>query len=206
MARNASPPRKRKRHAWRFLFTSVLIGGSVLLFQLISIYRYSKVVSHRDSDAAIVLGAAAWGTEPSPVLRERLNHAINLYQNKQVRKIITTGGKLIDTDLSEAEVSRKYLVQNGIPRRDILIEDSSRRTLDNLGFARVTCRKQNISTVLIVSDPYHMKRAMLVAKHFGYDAEPSPTQTSMYQSRNTKLRFLFKETLLYFPELLRTKK
>ncbi|MCB0825618.1 MAG: YdcF family protein [Armatimonadetes bacterium] len=206
MARKTAPPRKRKRRIWRFLFASILIIGAAFLFQFISIYRYSKIVSTRQSDAAIVLGAAAWGTEPSPVLRERLNHAIELYEKGQVKKIITTGGKLIDSDISEAEVSRNYLVQHGIPRQKIYIEDSSRRTLDNLGFARVTCRKQEIETVLIVSDPYHMKRAMLVAKHYGYDAEPSPTQTSMYKSRKIKMQFLVKETLNYFPELLRIRK
>ena len=84
------------------------------------------------ADAAIVLGAAAWGDAPSPVFQERLNHAADLYRLGQVRFIIVTGGIGEGKNFSEGAVGREYLLQKNIPEAALLTEETSHTTWENL--------------------------------------------------------------------------
>lgn len=184
---------------------SILLGilGSLLIFLIVmmsiawSIYRYGQNTALRHADAALVLGAAAWGERPSPVFRERINHAINLYQAKQVRMLIFTGGTPKPGYPTEAAVARRYAIDNGIPSQDILIEDQSRTTYDNLRNVSRDFKPLGINTFLVVSDPTHMRRAMLMAEDLRLTAYPSPTPSSRYHSIWSQSRFLLQETQNY---------
>jgi uncharacterized SAM-binding protein YcdF (DUF218 family) len=167
----------------------VLVGGTAA-----SIYRYGRIDDAEKADAASVLGAAAWGRRPSPVLRERLNHAILLYRQGYVPRLLFTGGQAKKSDPAESEVSRRYAIQQGVPAADILIEARSRSTEENLFYAREVARAHRLSTFLLVSDPLHMKRAMAIARDLGMDAHSSPTATSRFQSFGSQLPFLARET------------
>ncbi len=87
-------PNQQIKKRWLILILLALISALLLAITstAISIYLYGNKINHTQADAAIVLGAAVWGEEPSPVFRERINHAINLYKNQDVNKIIFTGG------------------------------------------------------------------------------------------------------------------
>lgn len=172
-----------------FLFLGIFI--SALLVVTILIVAYTQESSALSADAAIVLGAAPWGDEPSPVLRERINHAIALYQARRVRKIIMTGGPL------DAEVARAYALEQGIPAGDVLWETTSRTTEQDLYYANAVAQQQRLGSFLIVSDPLHMRRAMLMANDLGLNAYSSPTPTTMYQSWNTQGEFLLRESFYY---------
>ena len=87
------------------------------------IYMYGTNVADVTGDAAIVLGAAVWRKEVSPVFRERINHAIDLYRSGKTRKIIFTGGRSNGRELTEAAAACAYAIKNGVPEDDILIED-----------------------------------------------------------------------------------
>lgn len=159
-----------------------------------SIALYSFESSDEKADAAIVLGAAVWNGQPSPVFEERIRHSITLYHDKQVRTLIFTGG-IGDGDIkSEAGVAMEYAIGKGVPRQSILIEDRSKFTIENLTFAAELLPENNIESVLLVSDPLHMKRAMTMADDIGISALPSPTQTSRYKSLTSKMRMLLFET------------
>lgn len=145
----------------------------------------------------MVLGAAAWADEPSPVLRERINHAIWLYENGLVEKIIFTGGKKPGERFADSEVARDYAVKNNVKAEDILIETKSTITEENLRYAYDVAVQNNIHSFSIVSDPLHMKRAMLMAKHTGMKAYSSPTQSSVYKTLNSKIPFFFRELFFY---------
>ncbi|MDI7275087.1 MAG: YdcF family protein, partial [Anaerolineae bacterium] len=93
-----------------------------------SIGAYSSQSTLLSADAAIVLGAAAWGDEPSPVFRERINHAIELYRQGYVRKLIFTGASGQPGEPPESLVARQYALQCGVPEGDILVEVSSHIT------------------------------------------------------------------------------
>ncbi|AOZ93771.1 YdcF family protein [Paenibacillus crassostreae] len=161
------------------------------------IWSFGDKVEFVKSDAAIVLGAAAWDGEPSPVLSERINHAISLYENGYVDTIIFTGGKGDNDQVAESEVARDYAISNQVDAEDILIETQSTITEENLKYAYEIASKHNLKTFTIVSDPLHMKRATLMANNMGMKTYSSPTQSSAYQTLNSKIPFLLREVFLY---------
>lgn len=170
----------------------VFIG--YLTFSIWSFGNKSQLVK---TDAAIVLGAAVWDEKPSPVLRERINHAIWLYDNNYVDKIIFTGGKGEGNKYSESEVSRDYAIKNDVSSDDILIETKSRITEENIKYAYKIAAEKNLKTFTIVSDPLHMKRAILISKNTGIKAYSSPTPSSVYKTLNSQVPFLLRELFFY---------
>nr|WP_235822781.1 YdcF family protein [Cytobacillus massiliigabonensis] len=163
----------------------------------VSIWSFSGKVQLVKTDVAVVLGAAAWDDEPSPVLRERVNHAISLYENGYVDKIIFTGGKGKGGKFAESEVARDYAIKNNVRAEDILIETNSAITEENLKYAYDIAVKNDFQTFTIVSDPLHMKRAILMAKNTGMEAYSSPTQSSVYKTLGSKIPFFFRELFFY---------
>ncbi|WP_419874128.1 YdcF family protein [Candidatus Pristimantibacillus sp. PTI5] len=186
-------PGKWRRWGWSVILLIVLF----VLYTAYSIAAFAKVNELFRTDAAIVLGAAVIKNEPSPVLTERMNHAIWLYDNGYVKKIIVTGGMGDGDSLSEAEVSKRFAMRHGVREEDIFLEGKSKITEQNLQNAYAIAREKQISTFTIVSDPLHMKRALRMAEDLGMDAYSSPTQTSAYRSWRTKLPFLLREVFFY---------
>lgn len=167
------------------------------------IYTYSNAGSDGPADAAIVLGAAVWGTQVSPVFKERINHGIDLYQNRKVRKLIFTGGQGNSNEPTESSAARRYALQRGIPAGDILIEEKSHTTYENILYAKQIADANGLRKVLIVSDPLHMKRAVAMARDAGLVADPSPTPTTRYQGVRSQAHLLAHETYYYIGYLLR---
>lgn len=176
-----------------------VIAPALLLVVLVAIriYTYGNNVVDVNADAAIVLGAAVWGNEVSPVFRERINHAIDLYWSGKVRRIIFTGGQGNRNELTEAAAARQFAIKNGVPERDILIEESSHTTYENLVNAKQLADANGLKKVLIVSDPMHMKRAITMASDVGLEAYPSPTPTTRYQGWKSQIGSLVHETYYY---------
>ena len=85
----------------------------------------------------------------------------------------------------------------GVPEEDIQMEETSTITQENLENAKRIMDENAYEKAIIVSDPLHMKRAMLLAKDTGMEAYSSPTPTTMYRSFRTKLPFLAREVLFY---------
>ena len=145
------------------------------------------------ADAAIVLGAAVAGSEPTPVFEERLRHAVDLYRTEQVQVLIMTGGTGPGDALSESEAARRWAIANGVPAGDIVIETLSHTTKQNFVNSLPLIAEHNINRVLVVSDPLHMRRALRMAADLGLDAHPSPTPTSRYRSLGTQAPMLARE-------------
>ena len=142
------------------------------------------------ADAIIVLGAAAWGERPSPIFRERLNHAAQLYQAGAAQRVIVTGGVGVKSRYSEAEIGRRYLLRLGVADVDILVEDQSADTIENLANVKKIAVAEGLDSFILVSTPFHMKRAMFIAQRVGLQAYSSPTRTTNWL--NTGLRqYLF---------------
>ncbi len=157
------------------------------------VWRFAGHSAPGPASAALVLGAAVLGDEPSPVLVERLRHAEELYRAGDVGKIVVTGGLSPEDDLSEAVASRNWLEAAGVPESDIVLEDQSRTTFENFELAKPLLERAGIEDVLIVSDPLHMRRAKLIADRTGIAADTSPTRTSLYRSWDTVIPFLARE-------------
>jgi uncharacterized SAM-binding protein YcdF (DUF218 family) len=153
------------------------------------IYSFSLTSSVAPADAAVVMGATVFRDRPSPVFRERINHAIDLYQQGLVQYIIFTGGLAGNDELAESEAARNYAIAQGVPAEHIFIETESYNSCLNLVKAKRIMEENDLDQALIVSDPLHMKRAMWLAESIGLEALSSPTPTSRYQSFERKARF-----------------
>ncbi len=192
--------KKRISGKKKWLILLILFTAAVLLYialTAVSIWRYGLRDEKTRADAAIILGAGSWNGEVSPVFRERINHGIWLYQNQYVQKLIMTGGLGEGNTLSDAYAAKCYAVSQGVPAEDILIEETSRITKENLENAKAIMDEYHFSTAILVSDPLHMKRAMLMARDVRITAFSSPTPTTRYISLSTKLKFLRRELFYY---------
>lgn len=179
-----------------FLAIALLLVAMAAVAWSIIDYGQPRTYSGR-ADAALVLGAAAWGNRPSPVFRERIRHAIQLYRAKRVRWIVFTGGTPVPGYPSEAEVGRAYALKAGVPMTAMLAETESRTTWANLQNARQLAEPFGIHTYLLVSDPWHMRRAVLMARDLGLNVFPSPTDSTRFRTMAAQWWFLVRETWLY---------
>lgn len=186
-----------KKFWFRFVFLIICLFLIFIAYSAFSIWTFGMKIQLVKTDVAVVLGAAAWDDEPSPVLRERINHSIWLYENGYVDKIIFTGGKGDGDKFAESEVAKDYAIAKNVKTEDILIETKSKITEDNLRYAYDIATKENFETFTIVSDPLHMKRAILIAKSIGMESYSSPTQSSVYKTWNSKIPFFFRELFFY---------
>ena len=183
----------------------VILISSVIVFLIllctiiaaVQIVQYWKLDNKTKCDAAVVLGAATSGEEVSPVYRERINHGIWLYESGYVDYLILTGGVGKGNEKSDAYVAKQYAIEKGVPEQAILIEEQSTITEENLEYAKTIMDAHAMDTAIIISDPLHMKRAMLMANDYGITAYSSPTPTSMYRSAKTQLPFLGREVFFY---------
>jgi len=175
-------------------------AGIALLLWFVAVSAWIWVGPGEDDSAsaeyAIVLGAAVDGDKPSPVFASRIDHAIDLWRSQRVRQIIFTGGTADGDAVSEAEAARDYARNMGVPAEAIILEDRSQTTRKNLGFAQPGMLGIADGSVLVVSDPLHMRRAMQMAGALGYDAQPSATPSTRYRSFWTKAPFALRE--VYF--------
>jgi uncharacterized SAM-binding protein YcdF (DUF218 family) len=160
------------------------------------VWRYGMHDRVAKSDCIIVLGAAVQGITASPVFEERIRHGISLYDSGVAPKLLFTGGIGDGQIHSESRVGRFTAVRHGVPATDILVEEKSRTTQQNLSEALAVMKQHGIRSAIIVSDPLHMKRAMMMAEDLDMAVVSSPTPTSRYQSLKTKFGFLLRE--IYF--------
>ena len=168
----------------------------------VDIYTYPRGPARENADAAVVMGAAIWEADPSPVFRERLIHTVNLYKTGRIRKIILTGGVSEKDGFAEAEVGEKYFLENGVQPTDIFKETTSRTTFQNLENSVPIINENKFQSVLIVSHPLHLRRAVLMARKLGLDAYPSAAPTTRHEGFASQFSFLSREIYFYLVYLL----
>jgi uncharacterized SAM-binding protein YcdF (DUF218 family) len=175
----------------------IIIILSYVIYVSFVIYLYGNVNELKKADVAIILGAGIYGDNPSPVFKERINHSIWLYENGYVDKLLFTGGKGQNEKFTESSIAKNYAIEHSIPEKDILIEEKSKITQENILYSAQIVKENNFSTVIIVSDPLHMKRAMLMVRDSGLVAYSSPTPTTRFRTIKSKLLFLEREVFFY---------
>ncbi|GIP32582.1 hypothetical protein J2TS4_17920 [Paenibacillus sp. J2TS4] len=160
-----------KKRLW-LTAAGALIGLLVLwtLYVQWMIFSAQHNQSAERADAAIVLGAALWNDAPSPGLRERLEGAIQLYEQGTVGAILVSGG-LGDngSTLTEAEGMKRYLLERGIPETDIWTETEARNTLQNLQYSLLIMESNGWKHAIIVTHHYHGARALDMAGFLDFD-------------------------------------
>jgi uncharacterized SAM-binding protein YcdF (DUF218 family) len=186
----------------RGFFAALFMAVFVWCLAVLSIFHFGRRDEARPVDAIVVLGAAQYDGKPSPVLKARLDHAIELYQDGMAEHLIMTGGVGVGDTVSEAEVSRRYAVRNGIEEEKILIERSGLSSGESMDAVVQIMQENNLSESLLVSDPFHMLRLRLIAARLGLDARSSPTFESPIALGSTEeWRHVLRESLI-LPSLL----
>jgi uncharacterized SAM-binding protein YcdF (DUF218 family) len=169
----------------RLLKWATLLGIVILI--TISIYfaylyrqirDFAVLDDAHSADVIVVLGAAQYNGRPSPVLKARLDHAYDLYKQGLAHAIITTGSYGPDPNISEAQVSRKYLVQRGVDVADIVTEQGSGSTIDSVQAASGLLKAKGWKSALVVSDGFHLYRVKKMFGDMGVVAYTSPAPNS----------------------------
>jgi uncharacterized SAM-binding protein YcdF (DUF218 family) len=138
------------------------------------IYVQSNLDEARPADVIVIMGAAEYRGKPSPVLRARIDHALDLYRKKLAPRIMTTGGAGGDPVYTEGEVARNYLVRQGVPSEAILVEAEAASTAHSTAIAAEMMRRMNLKSCIVVSDGYHIFRAKKMLEFRGLDVYGSP--------------------------------
>ena len=114
-----------------------------------------------------------------------------------MNKLILTGGYSEGNEYSDAYIAKQYVTGMGVLEEDILLEEVSTITQENILEAKKIMDEMSWHTAIIVSDPLHMKRAMSMARDIGIEAYSSPTTTTRYISVQSKIKFLCREVFFY---------
>lgn len=145
---------------------------------LAAIVLFGRVDEARPSGAIVVLGAAQYDGRPSPVLRARLDHALELYRRGVADTLIMTGGTGPGDTVSEAAVAKRYAARHGVPAGAVLVEERGMSSLESMRAVSALMERHGIRSAVLVSDPFHMLRLRLLAYRVGFEARSSPTRTS----------------------------
>jgi uncharacterized SAM-binding protein YcdF (DUF218 family) len=182
-------------------FIRRIIEGTLVIIAIAWVVSIGCVVGFaaydgaRPADAIVVLGAAQYDGHPSPVLKARLDHAIDLWRDSTARLLILTGGKGTGDTTSEAAVGSVYSRKRGVPDGAILLESEGRTTFASMQSVSDMLRTRQMTSVVLVSDPFHMFRLWVLAHRLGLEAHTSPTRTSPIAMNSVKnLGYIFSES------------
>jgi uncharacterized SAM-binding protein YcdF (DUF218 family) len=167
----------------RWLLAASVAALVVWLISLGAVLTWALVDDAEAADAIIVLGAAQYQGRPSPVLRSRLDHAVALWQRGLAKRMVLTGGFGTGDTLSEAGVSRRYVMARGVPDTAILLESAGRTSSQSMHAAIDLIHAERLRTAIVVSDPFHMLRLEIIGRRYGIEPMTSPALPSRAGSR-----------------------
>jgi uncharacterized SAM-binding protein YcdF (DUF218 family) len=156
----------------------VLVVGYVAI-TFFQVWQATHGDSHEPAQAIIVLGAAQYDGRPSPVLRGRLDHAIELYEDQVAPLVMVTGGKRSGDRFTEAAAGYAYLRERGVPDGAIVREEHGLNTWQQLAAATRLLRARELDDVILVSDDYHAYRLDRIAHELGLQAQVSPVDPGL---------------------------
>lgn len=162
-----------------------LLGIYLLSLLYIGLHVFDSTAKR--SDAIVVLGAASlFKNQLNPCLRERVKEGVALYKENYAPKIVMSGGIDHFGGKSQGERMADLAKSYGVPRDAIVIENKSKNTYENIAFVKELIGTKDI---IIVSDPYHLPRASLIAKSLGMPSTVSPALHSPCWERYQFLGF-----------------
>lgn len=135
-----------------------------------------------DSDCIIVLGSGIKNNKPSPMLEDRLKMGISLYNNDRSNKIIMSGDHGRD-EYDEVNVMKKYAISKGVNSENIFMDHAGFSTYDSIYRAKEIFKAKK---VIIVSQRYHLYRALYIAKRLGLDAVGVAAEDIDYSGDNIR--------------------
>jgi uncharacterized SAM-binding protein YcdF (DUF218 family) len=142
----------------RLLILILVVAALLVITTAFQVVHTASLQELRSADAIVIFGAAEYSGRPSPVLRARLDHALDLFHRGLAPVIITTGGAAADPIFSEGGVGRDYLMKHGVPERSLIAETQGRDTAESALRVGVIMRANGLHSCVAVSDAYHVFR------------------------------------------------
>lgn len=173
-----------------FLLASCVIG--------VKIRQASAGDPLRKADAIVVFGAAEYSGRPSPVLKARLDHALDLFNEGLAPVVITTGGAGLDPVYSEGGVGREYLTRHGIPDVNLIGETHSSDTAESAQRVATIMFTNHLHSALVVSDAYHIFRIKQMMAKKGVEAFGAPRPDSLPKTTWGRFTGISREVLSYW--------
>lgn len=173
---------------------ATVVLGLALLYLVVTTVQILAAARHDQrmpADAIIVLGAAQYDGQPSPELRQRLDHAAALYDEDLAPFIWVTGGRQPGDRFSEASASSRYLIRQGIPNDAVQLEIHGGNSYESLAATARYLKDRNQRHVLLVSDAWHTYRLRAIAREVGLRPRVSPSSPAKLSG--TGLRRLVRE-------------
>lgn len=131
-------------------------------------YFIGNDTSDEEYDAIIVLGCGIYDNSiPTPLMSDRLDVAINLYASGVAPKLLMSGDHS-SSDYNEVAVMRDYAISRGVPEEDIILDHSGFSTYESMYRAS---RIFDINRAIVVTQEYHLYRALFLAEAMGIDAQ-----------------------------------
>lgn len=196
MTANKNPSPNKKKRLLRALVALIILA---VLLPLSMNYAVMATTENRiitpdeaaklDVDAILVLGARVWGNgQPSGILKDRINTGVDLYEAGASDRLLMSGDHGQD-DYDEVNAMKDYAIERGVNPAVIFMDHAGFSTYESLYRARDIFQ---IKTVVIVSQQYHLYRALYIARALGLDAYGVSCDTREY---NAYLLFDLRETL-----------
>ncbi|CAN5169129.1 hypothetical protein BH24ACT1_BH24ACT1_10250 [soil metagenome] len=165
----------------RFIRLGLLVGVAAALylgFTFVQVVQASRRADAQPVEAIVVLGAAQYNGAPSPVLRSRLDHAVDLYERGLAPVVVVTGGGQPGDAATEASAGRSYLISQGVPDDALRSEVQGTSSWQSLSAAARFLTREGIDDVILVSSPYHALRTEHIAEEVGLEGRASPAPGS----------------------------
>jgi vancomycin permeability regulator SanA len=161
---------------------AVALAGLIVVYLAVGfaqVWRATGWDATGDADAIVVLGAAQYDGTPSPALRGRLDHALDLWRADRGSTIVLTGSKRPGDRFTEAYAGFRYLRARGVPEAQLVVVTTGTNTFDSLAATARVLRRRGMARIIMVSDPYHSFRLVAIAEEVGFrDPQVSSTGAS----------------------------
>lgn len=163
-----------KRTLWNVAVAVPALLLVYIAYLSVRIEQQSTRDEAQPADLILVLGAAEYSGRPSPVLKARLDHALDLYRQKLAPRILTTGGAGGDPVYTEGGVGRSYLMSHGVPSEAIVVETEGESTVESTAMASEIMHRMGLHSAIVVSDGYHIFRVKKILQGSGIQVYGSP--------------------------------
>lgn len=190
------------RHLVRGILATAGLLGLLLVMVGFLINKQATRAEIRSVDALLVMGAAQWDGNPSPVLEARLVEAVRLYRLGYARRIIVSGGTAPNDTRSEASVGYEFLVQQRIDPAVIITVAQGTDTRSTLQAVRAEAQSHDIRTYLLVTDPPHLLRALKMSHDLELQSFAAPVAANTPIGTGAWLKALWRESWAYLGYVL----
>ncbi len=171
-----------------FALLIFIVATNVVVYKSSKKYIYDNVKEVKAEQTAVILGAAVYkGGKLSPFFQSRVDRAIELYNAKKVSKILASGDNSTVAH-NEVDPVRNYLLAKGIPDSDIFLDHAGFDTYSTMYRARDIFR---VSSVVIVTQAFHLPRAVFIARQLGLEAYGLSTDEEGIIAKKNYIREVF---------------